>query len=126
MNVVVMIGRLTRDPELKYSKGGDAYANFSIAVDNPFKKDEADFINCVCFKKTAEILGEYFRKGNKIGITGRMQMEKYESNGEKRVTYKVLVEKLEILDSKKQDEHTQHEKKESAKVEETAEDEFPF
>lgn len=125
MNVVVMIGRLTRDPEVKFSKGGDAYANFGIAVDNPFTK-EADFINCVCFKKTAEILGEYFRKGSKIGITGRMQMEKYEVSGEKRVAHKVLVEKLEILDSKKQDGTAPAEKKESAKVEEAVEDEFPF
>lgn len=100
MNLVVLIGRLTRDPELKFGQSGKAYSRFSIAVDNPMKKGEADFINCVAFGKTAELIGEYMRKGSKIGVNGRLQMNRYEMNGEKRTSYDVLVEQIEFLDSK--------------------------
>lgn len=98
MNLVVLIGRLTRDPELKFGQSGKAYSKFSLAVDNPFKKGEADFINCVAFGKTAELIGEYLRKGKKVGVTGRLQMNRYEINGEKRTSYDVLVEQLEFLE----------------------------
>lgn len=100
MNLVVLIGRLTRDPELKFGQSGKAYSRFSIAVDNPMKKGEADFINCVAFGKTAELIGEYMRKGSKIGVNGRLQMNRYEVNGEKKTSYDVLVEQIEFLDSK--------------------------
>lgn len=100
MNLVVLIGRLTRDPELKFGQSGKAYSRFSIAVDNPMKKGEADFINCVAFGKTAELIGEYMRKGSKIGVNGRLQMNRFEINGEKRTSYDVLVEQIEFLDSK--------------------------
>ncbi|MGL4402228.1 MAG: single-stranded DNA-binding protein [Fusobacteriaceae bacterium] len=100
MNLVVLTGRLTRDPELKFGQSGKAYSRFSIAVDNPMKKGEADFINCVAFGKTAELIGEYMRKGSKIGVNGRLQMNRYEVNGEKKTSYDVLVEQIEFLDSK--------------------------
>lgn len=100
MNLVVLIGRLTRDPELKFGQSGKAYSRFSIAVDRPFSKGEADFINCVAFGKTAELIGEYLRKGRKIAINGRLQMNRYEVNGEKRTTYDVLVETMEFVDTK--------------------------
>ena len=64
------------------------------------KKGEADFINCVALGKTAELIGEYMRKGSKIGVNGRLQMNRYEVNGEKRTSYDVLVEQIEFLDSK--------------------------
>ena len=82
MNLVVLTGRLTRDPELKFGQSGKAYSRFSLAVDRPFQKGEADFINCVAFGKTAELIGEYLRKGRKVGVTGRLQMNRYEANGE--------------------------------------------
>lgn len=100
MNLVVLIGRLTRDPELKFGQSGKAYSRFSLAVDRPFSKGEADFINCVAFGKTAELIGEYLRKGKKVGVNGRLQMNRYEMNGEKRTTYDVLVDSVEFLDSK--------------------------
>jgi single-strand DNA-binding protein len=100
MNVVILIGRLTRDPELKFGQSGKAYSRFSIAVNRQFAKDEADFINCVAFGKTAEFVGEYLRKGAKVAINGRLQMNKYESNGEKRTTYDVVVDNLEFAESK--------------------------
>ena len=100
MNLVVLTGRLTRDPELKFGQSGKAYSRFSLAVDRPFQKGEADFINCVAFGKTAELIGEYLRKGRKVGVTGRLQMNRYEVNGEKRTSYDVLVENIEFLEAK--------------------------
>ena len=74
MNLVVLNGRLVRDPELKFGQSGKAYSRFSIAVDRPFQNSTdsqtADFINCVAFGKTAEFIGEYFRKGRKILLKG--------------------------------------------------------
>lgn len=100
MNVVILVGRLTRDPELKFGQSGKAYSRFSLAVDRPFSKGEADFINCVAFGKTAELIGEYLRKGRKVGVNGRLQMNRFEMNGEKRTSYDVLVETVEFLESK--------------------------
>ena len=92
MNLVVLNGRLTRDPELKFGQSGKAYSRFSIAVDRPFQSSSdknsqtADFINCVAFGKTAEFIGEYFRKGRKILLNGKLQMSQYESEGKKVTT----------------------------------------
>ncbi len=100
MNLVILTGRLTRDPELKFGQSGKAYSRFSLAVDRPFQKGEADFINCVAFGKTAELIGEYLRKGRKVGVQGRIQMNRYEMNGEKRTSYDVLVDTVEFLENK--------------------------
>ncbi len=100
LNLVVLTGRLTRDPELKYGQSGKAYCRFSLAVDRPFQKGEADFINCVAFGKTAELIGEYLRKGKKTGVQGRLQMNKYEVEGEKRTTYDVIVDNIEFLEGR--------------------------
>ena len=100
MNVFILTGRLTRDPELKFGQSGKAYSRFTLAVDRPMQKGEADFINCVAFGKTAELIGEYLRKGRKAGVTGRLQMGKYEVNGEKRTSYDVVVDTIEFLESK--------------------------
>ncbi|WP_074015832.1 single-stranded DNA-binding protein [Fusobacterium massiliense] len=103
MNVVILNGRLTRDPELKYGQSGNAYSRFSIAVDRPFSSGEnktADFINCVAFGKTAEFVGEYFRKGRKILLKGSLQMSQYESEGKKLTTYNVIVDNVEFGESK--------------------------
>ncbi|MFR1676830.1 MAG: single-stranded DNA-binding protein [Fusobacterium sp.] len=100
MNVIILTGRLTRDPELKFGQSGKAYSRFTLAVDRPMQKGEADFINCVAFGKTAELIGEYLRKGRKEGVTGRLQMGKYEVNGEKRTSYDVVVDTIEFLESK--------------------------
>lgn len=125
INTIVLTGRLTKDPELKSGQSGKAYARFNLAVNRPMQKDETDFINCVAFGKTAELIGEYLRKGRKVGVVGRLQMGRYEVNGEKRTSYDVIVETLEFLESKN-----------TAKVEETAtsevqevsssDDDFPF
>ena len=104
MNLVVLNGRLVRDPELKFGQSGKAYSRFSIAVDRPFQtstdSQTADFINCVAFGKTAEFIGEYFRKGRKILLKGSLQMNQYESEGKKITTYVVIAENVEFGESK--------------------------
>ncbi len=105
MNSVILIGRLTRDPELKFGQSGKAYCRFSIAVDKNFKDDKgsADFINCVAFANTAEFIGEYFKKGRKIAISGRLNSSSYESDGKKIYSLAVLVDNVEFADSKPSD-----------------------
>lgn len=104
MNLVVLNGRLVRDPELKFGQSGKAYSRFSIAVDRQFSGDKtnqsADFINCVAFGKTAEFIGEYFRKGRKILLNGKLQMNQYESEGKKLTTYVVVVDSVEFGEAK--------------------------
>ena len=85
MNVVILMGRMTRDPELKYTSGGKAYTSFTLAVQK--MKDDAEFIDCIAWEKTAETIAEYFRKGRKILVQGRLNVSSYEQNGEKRKLY---------------------------------------
>ena len=100
MNKVVLVGRLTKDPELRYAAGSDtAVCKFTLAV-NRMKKDEADFINCVAFNKTAETIANYLVKGRKIAIAGRIQTDSYTAqDGTKRYTTDVVVESFEFCDS---------------------------
>ena len=98
MNIAILMGRLTRDPELKYTSNGKAYATFTLAVQKT--KDEAEFIDCVAWEKTAENIAEYFGKGNRILIQGRLSVNSYEQNGEKRKSTKVQVFSFEFVDNK--------------------------
>ena len=125
MNLTILTGRLTKDPEVKFGQTGKAYARFTLAVNRPFSKDEVDFINCVAFGKTAELIVEYLRKGHKVGVTGRLQMNRYEVNGEKRTSYDVIVDTVEFLESKQNGSKTENtsNKKDN---DDTQEDEFPF
>ena len=97
-NLVILLGRMARDPELRYTSSGKAYANFTLAVQKT--KDEAEFIDCIVWEKTAETIAEYFRKGNKILINGKIVTSTYESNGEKRKSVKVQAFNFEFIDSK--------------------------
>ena len=98
MNIAILMGRMTRDPELRYTSSGKAYANFTLAVQKT--KDEAEFIDCIVWEKTAETIAEYFRKGNRILIQGRLNVSSYEQNGEKRKSTKVQVFSFEFVDNK--------------------------
>ena len=126
MNIIALSGRLTKDPELKSGQSGKAYARFTLAVDRPMQKGEADFINCVAFGKTAELIGEYLRKGRKVGVIGRLQMSKYEVNGEKRTSYDVIVETLEFLESKNTAKAEENATSEIQEVNSSDDDGFPF
>ena len=97
MNVVILMGRMTRDPELKYTSGGKAFANFSLAVQKT--RDEAEFIDCTVWEKTAETIAEYFRKGNRILVQGRLSVSSYEQNGEKRRATRVVVNSFEFVET---------------------------
>ena len=98
MNIAILMGRMTRDPELKYTSGGKAYTTFTLAVQKT--RDEAEFIDCVAWEKAAENIAEYFRKGNRILINGKIITSTYESNGEKRKSVKVQAFNFEFIDSK--------------------------
>lgn len=107
MNKVQLVGRLTRDPEIRYSQGENATATarFSIAVNRRFKNAEgnydADFINCVAFGKSAEFVEKYFKKGMAIGLTGRIQTGSYiNKDGQKVYTTDVVAEETEFVESK--------------------------
>ena len=106
MNKVILMGRLTRDPEVRYTQGDNAsaVARFSLAVDRRFKKDgdqTADFINCVAFGRQGEFAEKYFRKGIKIAITGRIQTGSYTNKDGQRVyTTDVVIEEQEFAESK--------------------------
>lgn len=107
MNKVELVGRLTRDPEVRYTQGenASAIARFSVAVNRRFKNNEgnydADFINCVAFGKSAEFIEKYFKKGMAIGISGRIQTGNYTNkDGVKVYTTDVVVEEAEFVESK--------------------------
>lgn len=107
MNKVILMGRLTRDPDIRYSQGeqATAVARYTLAVDRRFKRDTdgqtADFIGCVAFGRQAEFAEKYFRKGTKIAITGRIQTGSYTNReGQKVYTTDVVVEEQEFAESK--------------------------
>ena len=105
MNKVILMGRLTRDPEVRYSQGENApaVARFTLAVDRRFRRDDAstDFIGCVAFGRNAEFIEKYFRQGTKALITGRIQTGSYTNkDGQKVYTTEVVVENCEFAESK--------------------------
>ena len=121
MNVAILMGRLTRDPELKYTSNGKAYATFTLAVQKT--KDEAEFIDCIAWEKTAETIAEYFEKGSKILIQGRLSVSNYEQNGEKRKFTRILANSFEFVESK----NTVNAQSNKNDYDETEDDEdFPF
>ena len=99
MNQVTLIGRLTKDPELKYTQGGKAFCKFNIAVTREYNRDEADFIGCVAWDKRAETIAEYLRKGRRIAIQGRLNVRSYEQNGENKWITEVIVDKFDFIDT---------------------------
>src|SRR5690625_3491173 len=106
MNNVVLIGRLTADPDLRYTPSGVAVANFTLAINRPFKQDgeyQTDFINCVTWRKQAENLASYVKKGHQIAVNGMIQTRNYEGKDGKRVyVTEVMAESIQFLESKGQ------------------------
>lgn len=106
INNVVVTGRLTRAVDLRYTRNGTAFASFTLAVDRPFKNQnnekETDFINCVMWRKPAENLANYTKKGSLIGVEGRIQTRNYDNGQGQRVyVTEVLAEKFTFLESAK-------------------------
>ena len=99
MNKVILIGRLTKDPEMNYAAGsGTAVARFSLAVTRPFKKDETDFINCIAFGKAGETIAQYMIKGRQLAITGSIRTGSYDAkDGTKRYTTDIVIDSFEFI-----------------------------
>lgn len=104
MNNVNLIGRITKDPELKRTSSDKAFTRFCIAVDGMKDKDgnrTADFIDCIAWNKSAELITRYFKKGSRIGVSGRLHTNSYETDaGEKRKSTEVIVNEVDFIDKK--------------------------
>lgn len=110
MNLVVLYGRLTKDPEIRYSQGGTANTFATIAVDRGLSKEKrqeaeaagqptADFVGIKAFGKTAEILANYFKKGNRVAVEGKIATGSYEKNGERVYTTDVIVGRVHFIET---------------------------
>ena len=115
MNKVILIGRLGKDPEVSYTQAAEplAVCRFSVAVDRPYLRNRqdgdptADFISCVCFGKRGENIGQYFHRGNRIAVSGRIQTGSYtDQQGNKRYTTDVVVDDFEFVESKTERENS--------------------
>ena len=104
LNKVILVGRMTADPELKQTQSGKSVTSFTVAVNRRFQKDTeqtADFINCVAWKQTAEFLVNHFRKGSSICVVGSIQTRSFTAqNGEKRRATEVVADEVRFVDSK--------------------------
>lgn len=115
MNNWCGVGRLVADPDVKYTNDGKTIAKFKVAIDRRFKKDEADFIPCTAFGKTAEIVEKYFRKGMKIGVNGSIQTGSYTNKDNQKVyTTEIAVDNIEFVESKQQGQQAQQEPQQAA------------
>lgn len=106
LNKVMLIGRLGKDPELKYTEKGTAYCNFSIATDESYKDENGNKVertewhNIIAWRKLAEICQQYLKKGSKIFCEGKLQTDSYEKDGIKRYSTKIVMTDMTMLDSK--------------------------
>ena len=105
MNKVILLGRLTKDPEVRYTQSNTIFATFTVAVRKKFKSEDgvdADFINIITWNKTAEFVSMYFKKGMQIALAGRLQTRSYDAaDGTKRYITEVVAEEVEFAESKK-------------------------
>ncbi len=113
MNKVILSGNLTRDPELRYTQSGTAYARMGIAVSRPYSSKSndgqgiTDFFNMVAWNKTAEFCGRYFKKGSRVLVEGRVENDNYEDkNGVKRYGVNITIENIEFAGGKRQNDNT--------------------
>jgi single-strand DNA-binding protein len=141
-NKIILIGHLTKDIEMKYTQGGIAIANTSIAVNRKYKtksgeeKEEILFVELTFFGKLAEIANQYLKKGKKLLVDGRLKLDRWQdNNGSNRQKHRIIVETLQMLDNKKQDSNNEDApkqykpktaKKSSYPTAEVDTDEIPF
>ena len=132
MNKVILVGRLTKDPDVRYTQGQNptAVARFTLAVDRRFKTEggqTADFPSCVAFGKTAEFIEKYFHKGMKIAVDGRIQTGDYtDKDGVKHYTTDVVAEAVEFAESKKADNNPPAQNNDFVNIPEGIDAELPF
>lgn len=131
LNRVILIGRLTKDPELRYSPSGVGVTNFTLAVERPFKTNgekETDFINIVTFKKTAESCANYLSKGRLTAVEGRIQTRNYENNeGRKIYVTEIVADNVRFLESsKKNDQPSNNQQENNSTYPEISDSDLPF
>ena len=123
LNKIVVMGRLTRDVELRYTQNQHPVASFTIACDRDLGEKQTDFLDCVAWKKTAEFVNNYFRKGSMAIVSGRLQIREWEKDGNKRKTAEIVVDSIYFGESR----HTEEGRQQKPVVTETADDgELPF
>jgi len=104
LNKIILMGRLTRDPELRTTQSGVSVTSFTIAVDRDFDKTATDFVDCVAWKNTAEFVSRFFTKGRMAVVSGRLQMRSWEDrDGKKRVSAEVVADNVYFGDSKREE-----------------------
>ena len=138
MNKVILVGRITKDPELRTLSSGSSVVNFTIAVNRPIAQQQdqnasnADFISCVIWNKQAENLAKYVKQGSLIGVEGRIQTRNYESNGTTRYVTEVLCDNVQFLETKNSsknqivEEETKEEDSFAGKINNVGDDDLPW
>ena len=132
INNVTLMGRLTADVELKTTQSGTLVTSFCLAVDRRFQqqggKREADFINCVAWRSTAEFISKYFNKGDLLAVTGEIQTRKYQDkNGNNRVAFEVVINQASFCGGKNTEANTNESAYNAAEYEEiSVDDDLPF
>jgi single-strand DNA-binding protein len=132
LNKVMLIGRLGKDPELKYTEKGTAYCNFSLATDESYKDESGNKVertewhNIVTWRKLAEICQQYLKKGSKIYCEGKLQTDSYEKEGIKRYSTKIVMTDMSMLDSKPLTEKVSDEAIKTVETGSSEEDDLPF
>jgi single-strand DNA-binding protein len=101
-NKCILIGRFTRDPEIRFTPGGKAVCNFSLAVNK--SKDQVSYINCVAWEKTAELIKQYCVKGSQSAVEGRLEQSSYEKDGEKKYKVEVVISSIQFIGKKEKTE----------------------
>lgn len=105
INNVTLVGRLTKDPDLRKTPNNTSTISFSLACDDPYKKDHTDFVNCVAWQQSAEFLAKYAKKGDVIGCTGKIATRSYDGQYGKVYVTEVICNRVVIAGRKKQDEY---------------------
>ncbi|MGS0657084.1 single-stranded DNA-binding protein [Staphylococcus arlettae] len=122
MNIVAITGRITKDLELKQA-GQTQVTNFSMAVENPYKKDDASFFDIVAFGKTAELLNQYCGKGSKIGVDGTLKQDRFtDKEGNNRSVVRITANRIEFLDTKQSNNQSQQQKGQAKPQQQPAQD----
>ena len=126
MNKAILIGRMTKDSELKYTQNELAVCDFTLAVDREYNKDETDFINCKAFSKIGETINKYTHKGDQLAVIGRINTSSYEKDGKKVYTTNVVVENIKFLQVKKNEYEDMSVKTEQQQQFEIKPEDLPF
>lgn len=125
-NKLFMTGRLTKEPEIRYTNDGKAIARFSLAVDRNYKDAPTDFFNMVCFDKTAEFVEKYLKKGAKILVEGKLQNNNYEKDGKKVYSDQIIADRVEFCESKNTQSNTHTDNDGFQVMEGVTDEQLPF